>query len=306
MLAAPLALLALVAATAPPPSIGSGEAARRVCLATAPPQRYAMRPFERRAYAAARERILGTEFEAVFPLEQLDLLDVDEATRELELSRRDLVKPAPGVHLFVEDMKIVLPVVDDDAAQRDRAVATRAVEALSRPGGTVRLRYELVDDDGAGPCLSPTFLGSIPVVRIEPKHWELRGPDGTLLARGTGRVPKDPRPPPGGVPLVAVSPATVEGEGPLASVVTRSARLQGHRLHASFDDALGRDPRLDGSLVLQVDIDSDGVGHDLLVTADSVNDPKLVDCARAALRDVAWGKGGPSLATIPIHFERER
>jgi hypothetical protein len=125
-----------------------------------------------------------------------------------------------------------------------------------------------------------------------------------VVATGRGPDAPEERSAAGGTPRVEVAPATVTGRGPLASAVTAKAQERVPALLTCFQEALAREPTLDGALVFQVQIDGAGKGASIAVSADTVQDEGLVGCARRALAPVAWGKGGPSTALVPVHFER--
>ena len=140
---------------------------------------------------------------------------------------------------------------------------------------------------------------------IDPLEWELVDGAGKTVARGNGEAQSDRRSPPGGRPLVSIAPATVDGDGPPASQVTEKARLVGNALHACFEVTVAADARAEGSLVLRVEIDGSGASLAVDVTADTVNDPKLEECAKGVLKRVDWGRGGPGIAIVPVLFERK-
>ncbi len=143
------------------------------------------------------------------------------------------------------------------------------------------------------------------MIAVEPLRWELVDEAGTVVASGVPEGVAERRAPPGGTPSVAVEPATVDGEGPPASAVTQKAKDAAPRLQGCFQGALEKEPALDGSVVFRVDIGADGRAKAVDVTADSVASDGLVACAKQVLVAIEWGKGGPSSALVPVHFERK-
>lgn len=302
----PLAMIVAGAANAAPAlKVDTPEAARSICKATEPLARARVPLLEQDGWRERKKRVMGAVYEASVPLGQFDLAALDEPEREITFARRDVLRPAAGVQLFMAEADITLQLDPASLKEGSRPVARIAGELLRDEAATFRVRYELADGDGAGPC--PTLLktGSRPLLMIEPLDWELVDGQGRSVARGNGEALADRRSPPGGRPQVAIAPATVDGDGPPASQVTEKARLVGNALHACYEASLTADARAEGSLVVRVEIDGSGVSGVLDVTADTVNDPKLAECTTAALKRVDWGRGGPGVAIVPVLFERK-
>ncbi len=302
----PLALLLCGAANAPAAlKVETPEAARLICRATEPLARARVPLLEQDAWRARKKRVMGADYEASVPLAQFDLAALDEEEREITFARRDVLRPAVGVQLFMTEADITLQLDPASLVAGPRPIARLAGELLRDEAATFRVRYSLADGDGAGPCPTLAKVGSRPLLMIDPLEWELVDGGGKTVARGNGEAQSDRRSPPGGRPLVSIAPATVDGDGPPASQVTEKARLVGNALHACFEVTVAADARAEGSLVLRVEIDGSGASLAVDVTADTVNDPKLEECAKGVLKRVDWGRGGPGIAIVPVLFERK-
>jgi hypothetical protein len=299
----PLLAVLAAAAEAPTPIAGNGEALQ-LCLATRPVSRVDGDGEARDAYGERRRVLLKQKHVAEVPLSDLEIAAADETDRTLELRRREALHTREGVLLFTAERSFELTAAGGTLPDGPHALAHAVRELRAGGNATVHLVYELVDADGNGPCPAGATPGSRPVLTVRALELALRDGEGRTVATGQGKDAPEARRAPGGTPTVEVEPATVTGKGPLASAVTAKAQERLPALQACFTEALARDATLDGALVFQVEIDGKGAGKAFTVAADTVQDEALVACARRSLQDVAWGKGGPSSALLPVHFER--
>jgi hypothetical protein len=201
--------------------------------------------------------------------------------------------------LEVGGLRVVLTESEELPVDADEAAARRILDAQKK--GTLRLRLalELPDDDGGSPCAA---RGMRFTLGAEPVSWAYEA-EGQVLATGgeaAGRASVQV----GAKPRVVIGPAPATGDpgagadlGPHAGGLARC-----------YDEALKRDPTLDGTLVFAVELDKAGKARALKVLLDSVQDEALAACARGIAERAEWklaAQAKLARVEVPVRFVLE-
>ncbi|HTT71060.1 MAG TPA: hypothetical protein VMG32_07530 [Anaeromyxobacteraceae bacterium] len=292
-----------VAAPTPPAglelrTLDTGQAAAALCSALEPTDRLLYKgDVVARARAEAehdtvREAALAGSYEVRVPGARLRFAPYDPEEGLLALSERTYLAGAEGSLGLWALHDAGLPV------RADPPVAERIVRAAEHRALVLVLVFTLPDDAEEAVCTN--VAGSRHFgLGVEPYRWEYRV-GGRALARG-GEGGDRPllTAAEGARPRVRVA----EAEGPRAADLKAAVEGQSHELASCYEQALRKNPGLDGAYVAEVDV-AEGGERQVRPAIDSLQDEAMTACVTAVLARADL-KGGPGRATIPIHFDLE-
>ncbi len=246
------------------------------------------------AEAQAREEAAGRRYRVAVSGDRLDFEPWDEESG-LRLSPRAVLLGAG------RSLRLWMPGGDDLAVLAPRAAAQRIFQAKGRGKLSLRLTFEIpAGETGETPCTqAPT--GKSWVLAVEPVSWEyLSGAQ--VLARG-GEAADEPMvsAAEGARPRVTVG----EAVGAAASPAVRSA-LQAAipDLTACYREALGRTPRLDGALVVELSLSGKaGPPRSARIAVDSAGDEALAACVKGVAGKARFPAGRAGLASMSVQLD---
>lgn len=309
-----LAALSLAAALAAPPSGGARpreadprpvtteKQAAELCAASAPTERVRFKGDAVDRAAAAqkhdeeRDAALDRRYRTTVAAKEVTFGDYDAAQGELSLSPRSGLSGAGGaLRLWLTGDK-TLPV-NADAAAAKRVFAAQKAGRLE-----LQLVFELDGDASDAPCVAVPGTHRF-TVAASPVSWSYVA-GGEVLARGGEGADKPLASAKAGAkPHVEVEDAISEG---VAGDARDRVAARRQDLEGCYASALQKDPTLDGTLVLEVQLTKkDGAPEKVDVVADSVQDDALAGCVKKIVEKVAFKRATPrgGRAQIPVRFE---
>ncbi len=249
------------------------------------------------AHDRARSAALARRYRVTVPGQALAFAPYDPDEEALALSPRAVLTGAGGaVRIWAADDDLSVAVPADRArrivdAQRERRLALSIV-------------FDLPGDDGGSPCAHAAGARQY-VLAIDPVSWQYRAA-GVVLARG-GEGADRPlvSAAEGARPRVEVGVPVGEAAAP---AVREAVTARGSAMAACYATALKRDPAIDGTLVIEVQLDAQGgKATSSRVAADSVQDEglALAGCVRDAVAGAPFPRGRGGRVSIPIQFTLE-
>lgn len=293
--AAVLAALALAApawAGPPPVDVEKAADAARLCRALQPVERVA--PASKAEQARARDEAVGRRYRVTVSGDGLDFKPWQEGAG-LALSPRAVLVGAE------RSLRLWIPDDDDLAVKLSRAAAQRIFQAKSRGRLALRLVVGIPSgESGEAPCMRAGAPGSW-ILAVEPVSWEYlageevlaRGGEGGEMALTTAAERAQPR--------VEVGEAVGEAASPLVRSALRGSRAE---LAACYREALSRNPRLDGTLVVELSLGGKaGPPRSARIAADSVQDEALAACVQGVAEKTRFPAGRAGLASMAVQLE---
>jgi hypothetical protein len=269
---------------------------RALCDALTPEERFAAkgdavaRARADREHEARREVTLNGRYGVTVTGDRLRFASFDPEESRLTLSDRSiLVAAGDSLRLWTTEAA-GLPVAADEEAAR------RILEAQKKRTLSVALVFVLPEDGEEAVCSHAEGALSY-TLGVEPVSWQYLE-RGAVLARG-GEGSDRPlwTVAEGARPRVEVA-EPLEGGSPVQAAV----RAHASGLEGCYQRALKAAPGLDGSLVADLDFGPGGVGREVRIALDSVQDEGLVTCVRDVLARVALVGWQGRRAAVPIHF----
>ena len=250
---------------------------------------------------AARERVARQLNVVALPSTQFRFIEYDEDRSELEIdTRRNLRAFGGDVELFPAGFA-GLRVTPADAR--------RLVDLQRRGQLSLRIAFVLGAGTSDRPCFAVSRPGAPTVVRIEVAYLELVGAEGRVLARKDTERYEDlveelrAARALGAGPSVVISGPTVSGDTAVAAVFAgEAARPIQRSLLDCYRQGLRLNARLQGALVVAIEIQSSGQVRSARLEVDSLGDAATSGCILAALRAVPMPRRrrGETRVSVPI------
>jgi hypothetical protein len=272
---------------------------RTLCEVLVPPERLRARgDAVQRARAGAeheRQRVasLGSRYRMVVPGDRLRFTAWDPEEKRLALSERVFLAGAGGALVVWAVEERGLPVIVDADA------AARIMEAAARHELELDLTFNLPDDDDEVVCVHRNGAARWGL-GVEPVAWAYAARGQALARGGEGADRPAVTAEHGARARVEVGePVGDERPGLRGAVEARAPDLQG-----CYREALRANPALDGSLVADLQLSSEGAARQVRVAVDSLQDDGLAACVRGVLAHTSFPRG-EARAAIPIRFSLE-
>ncbi len=247
------------------------------------------------AHDRAREAALARRYRVAVPAERIGFAPYDEDEESLFLSPRVVLTAAGG------SLRVWAPGEEDLAVQVPADRARRILDAQRDRSLTLAIVFDLPADEGGSPCAHVAGAKQY-TLAVEPVSWEYAA-NGEVLARGGEGADR---------PLVSSAQGArprVDVGSPVGDAASESIRAplaRGADLATCYRAALQRDPAVDGTLVLELELRPEGgAARAVRVSADSVQDPAFALCVRGAVGKVAFPKGKGGSVAVPIQFTLE-
>lgn len=233
---------------------------------------------------ARRETALAGRYRVSVPAQALRFAPYDLEEEELSISDRAFLAGAGGkLHLWAAS-RAGLPV------HADAATASRIVQAEKDRTLALHLTFTLPDDEDEAVCAHAAGSEHY-ALGVEPFSWEYAVGDEVLARGGEGGDRPLVTAAQGARPRVEVSePYGAGGREARQALEGRARDLQG-----CYEQALRRNPGLDGTLVAEVE-----PGRAPRLAADSVQDDALGACVQGVVARVRFPAG--DRVDLPIHF----
>jgi hypothetical protein len=275
--------------------ISTPDEARQLCRAVTPPDRLALggssieRSDAARAHEEGRDAALQGRYRVTVPGKQLAFAPYDSDEHTLALWSHAVPAGAEGAAR--------LALVEDEGlpVRADPATARRLVAAQQEGTLELHVTFVLAEDDA--PCFA---LAGAPASTFaaEPVAWQYVAGDEVLARGGQGAD----------LPLVSAAQGArprVELGKPVDEAgvfeVRTTAPQHVRDLEGCYNDALKRDPYLDGAIV--VALEPLAGAERVKIAADSVQDEAFAGCVRGVLARV--DVNGAGRTWLPIHFVLE-
>jgi hypothetical protein len=246
------------------------------------------------AQGQAREEAAGRRYRVVVSGDGLDFEPWDEAAG-LGLSPRAVLLAAG------RSLRLWMPDGDDLAVKVPRAAAQRIFQAKARGRLSLRLTFEIpAGEAGETPCTQAP-AGKSWVLAVEPVSWEYRA-GGEVLARGGEAAEESSASVAEGArPRLAVGEAVGAAASPAVRAALQAAIPD---LTACYREALGRNPRLDGALVVEISLSGKaGPPRSARIAADSMGDEGLAACVEGVAAKARFPAGKAGVASMAVQLE---
>ena len=244
--------------------------------------------------AQARAEAAERRYRLVVSGDRLDFEPWDEESG-LRLAPRAVLLGAG------RSLRLWMPGGDDLAVRAPRAEAQRIFQAKGRGKLSLRLTFEIpAGEAGETPCTQAPS-GKSWVLAVEPVSWEYLAGD-QVLARG-GEAADEPviSAAEGARPRVAVGEAVGAAASPAVRAALQAAIPD---LTACYREALGRNPRLDGALVVEISLSGKaGPPRSARIAADSVGDEGLAACLEGVAAKARFPAGKAGVASMAVQLE---
>lgn len=290
---AAVALAARAGAGTPPPvEVEKPADAARLCQALQPVER--VPGGSQAAQARARAEAMGRRYRITVSGDDLDFKPWQEDAGLALSARAVLVGAGRSLRLWIpddEDLTVKLP----------RAAAQRIFQAKARGRLALRLTVGIPSgESGEAPCMKAGATG-IWILAVEPVSWEYRAGDEVLARGGEGAETPIGSATEGARPRVEVGEAVGEAATPEVRSALRASQAD---LEACYREALSRNPRLDGTLVVELSLGGKaGPPRSARIAADSAQDEALAACIRGVAAKTRFPAGRAGGASMAIQLE---
>ncbi len=286
---------------APPLALDTPQGLERLCAAFTPAGRLSSRgDVVGRAEAAAgrrrdREAAMARRYRVRIDSRRLAFAPYDDGEERLELAPRLVLIGLGGALRLWATEDAQFPVRAAPPAAR------RVLEALADGTLAFFVTFDLAERENEPPCVHVPGSRQY-TLAAEPIAWEWTS-RGRVLARG-GEGADHPLATvaEGAKPSVEVGSPICEGDGgALKDLFSgRSADLL-----RCYDGALAKNPRLDGTLVVEMRLGAEGVARDVRISADSMQDPAVAACVREVAERPGYPREPRGRCSVPVTFALE-
>jgi hypothetical protein len=293
MVVASLLLPKLAVATGVEP-LTRYERAHEICLGLRPSERLqpegspAKKAAALVAFEEQRELLRGSRLAVELRWEELIVSDWNREAQTIALDTERPLRALGG--------KLSLFDLDHESLEL-QAIAgeeERLEEGLRKGKLTLALLFQPAEDDSS-PC-TVSKLGEI-VLAVDLLGAELRN-GSRPVARAVGGD-FEPVSPPSKPPRVEIRAADLE-QGRAPAALVSGLQAASPAILACYARALARDPRLDGTLILQVSSTAAGKVSSAELSADSLQDPETAACVREAI--LASKVAGPASGAVVVEL----
>jgi len=286
---------------APPVLLDTPQALDRLCAAFVLPGRLPSRgdAIGRTEAAAerrrAREAAMASRYRVRIDARRVAFAPYDDGEEKLELVPRLVLIGLGGALRLWATEDVQLPVRAAPAAAR------RVLDALAEGTLALFVTFDLAERDNEPPCVHVPRSRQY-TLAAEPIAWEWSSRGKVLARGGEGADRPLASAAEGAKPRVEVGSPICEGDG--GAVKDLFAGWSADLLRC-YDGALARNPRLDGTLVIELRLGSGGVARDVRISADSMQDGAVAACVREVAARPGYPSGPRGRCSVPITFALE-
>lgn len=286
---------------APPVVLDTPQALQALCAAFLPQGRLPTRgDVVGRAEAAAgrrreREAAMTRRYRVRIDAKRAAFAPYDEGEERLELAPRLVLIGLGGALRLWATEDVQLPVRAAPAAAR------RVLEALTEGTLALFVTFDLAERENEPPCVHVPGSRQY-TLAAEPIAWEWTSRGKVLARGGEGSDRPLTSVAEGAKPRVEVGSPICEGDG--GAVKDLFAGWSADLLRC-YDGALARNPRLDGTLVVELRLDREGVARDVRISADSMQDGAVAACVREVAARPGYPRQPRGHCSVPLTFALE-
>jgi len=285
---------------APPVVLDTPQALERLCAAFAPPGRLPSRgDAVGRAEAAAgrrreREAAVAHRYRVRVDARRVTFAPYDDGEERLELAPRMVLVGLGGTLRLWATEDPQLPVRAAPPAAR------RVLDALEERTLALFVTFDLAERENEPPCAHVPGARQY-TLAVEPIAWEWASRGKVLARGGEGADRPLASVAEGAKPKVEVGSPICDGDG--GALKDLFAGWSADLLRC-YTDALARTPRLDGTLVIELRLGSEGA-KDVRISADSMQDGAVAACVREVAARPGYPRHPRGRCSVPVTFALE-
>ncbi len=285
----------------PPVALDTAQALERLCGPFTPQGRLPTRgDVVRRAEAAAerrreREAAMARRYRVGIETKRMAFAPYDEGEQRLQLAPRLVLIGLGGARRLWATEDAQLPV------EAPPPVARRVLEALSDGTLALSVTFDLAERDNEPACVHVPGSRQY-TLAAEPIAWEWSSRGKVLARGGEGADRPLSSVAEGAKPRIDVGSPICDGDG--GPVKELLAGRSGDLLRC-YDGALARNPRLDGTLVIELRLDREGAARDVRISADSMQDDSMAACVREVAARPGYPREPRGRCSVPVTFALE-
>jgi hypothetical protein len=219
----------------------------------------------------------------------------DDGEERLELAPRLVLVGLGGALRLWATEDVQLPV------RAAPPVARRVLDALAEGTLALFVTFDLAERENEPPCAHVPGSRQY-TLAAEPLAWEWASRGKVLARGGEGADRPLASVAEGAKPRVEVGSPICEGDG--GALKDLFAGWSADLLRC-YDGALARNPRLDGTLVIELRLGPEGVARNVRISADSMQDAAVAACVREVAARPGYPREPRGRCSVPVTFALE-